>query len=143
MTEPASHLDAGSAGVWVIDANNKLYNRQGTYQDSESISESVTQSATQPWPVSGTSWILVHKPPGNVTIRTVSSGRNVVVVVDDSGRVWIRLGVGPDTPGGVSWVQILGVMWQVEVYETDDVIVLWGLDRNVPTHGIYYNVIYK
>ena len=52
-------------------------------------------------------------PPLPGQIRQVSSGRTVVAVTMDDGKVWLRSGVGQDTPGGQQWIRLHGKMKQV------------------------------
>jgi hypothetical protein len=128
LVSMAARVDAGLAGVWVLDTAGQLLCRAGTYGDSGTT---------------GTQWLTVDGPLGAGTLTSVSSGKHVVAVADDAGRVWLRAEVGPDTPQGVAWLRLAGHLKQLEVYETDDVIALWGVDFTSPYQQIYYKFINK
>jgi hypothetical protein len=128
LASTAARVNAGLAGVWVLDTAGQLLCRAGTYGDSGTT---------------GTQWLSVDGPLGAGTLTSVSSGKHVVAVADDAGRLWLRAGVGPDTPQGVAWLRLAGHLKQLEVYETDDVIALWGVDFTPTTQQIYYKVISK
>ncbi|KAL8605799.1 hypothetical protein ACOMHN_066389 [Nucella lapillus] len=108
MDMDVSRLDAGLAGLWVLNTSGHLFHRLGTFGDTGSA---------------GTEW-----RPLEGGFRSVGSGREVVVGVDTGGRVWVRTGLGPDTPTGLSWLRYPGNMTQVDVYQSDDGVVLWGLN---------------
>ena len=108
MDTDVQWVDAGQAGVWALKTDGRLFYRHGTYGDNGST---------------GTDW---HSVEG--TFTSVSSGKNVVVVVDTAGHVWVRSGVSSDTPAGLAWLRYPGYMKQVDVYQTDQVLAMWGLD---------------
>jgi len=127
LASSAVRVDAGQAGVWVLDTSGQLLYRHGTYGDTLST---------------GTEWRAVSGPsPG--TLISVSSGRNVVVVADASGRVWMRIGLGQDTQSGLAWVRLSGHLKQVEVYETEAFLVLWAVDFTSPYQQIFHKVFNK
>ncbi|XP_076467617.1 perivitellin-2 31 kDa subunit-like [Babylonia areolata] len=101
-------VDAGLAGVWVLNTTGQLLHRVGTYGDNGSP---------------GTEWRALEG-----TFQSVASGRDLMVAVDMAEHVWLRTGVGPDTPTGLGWVQYPGFMKQVDVYQTDEGAALWGVD---------------
>ena len=108
MSTDVQRVDAGQAGVWALTTDGLLVYRHGTYGDNGST---------------GTDWRSVEG-----TFVSVSSGKNVVVVVDTAGHVWVRGGLGPDTPAGLAWLRYPGYMTQVDVYETDQGLAMWGVD---------------
>ncbi|XP_076468472.1 perivitellin-2 31 kDa subunit-like [Babylonia areolata] len=101
-------VDADLAGVWVLNTTGQLLYRVGTYGDNGSP---------------GTEWRALEG-----TFQSVASGRDLMVAVDMAGHVWLRTGVGPNTPTGLGWVQYPGFMKQVDVYQTDEGAALWGVD---------------
>jgi hypothetical protein len=125
MKSGVLRVDAGKAGVWALGTLGQVFYRAGTYGDSGT---------------SGTDWKQIPGPANAGTLASVSSGKHVVAVADGSGRVWLRMGVGPDTPGGVAWLRLAGVLTQVEVYETDTVIALWGCQTS---QAVFFKVLYK
>ena len=94
--------------MWALKTDGRLFYRHGTYGDNGST---------------GTDWRSVEG-----TFTSVSSGKNVVVVVDTAGHVWVRSGVSSDTPAGLAWLIYPGYIKQVDVYQTDQVLAMWGVD---------------
>ena len=85
MDTDVQRVDAGQAGVWALKTDGRLFYRHGTYGDNGST---------------GTDWRSVEG-----TFTSVSSGKNVVVVVDTAGHVWVRSGVSSNTPAGLAWLR--------------------------------------
>ena len=108
MDTDVQRVDAGQAGVWALKTDGRLFYRHGTYGDNGST---------------GTDWRSVEG-----TFTSVSSGKNVVVVVDTAGHVWVRSGVSSNTPAGLAWLRYLGYMKLVDVYQTDQVLAMWAVD---------------
>ena len=108
MDTDVQRVDAGQAGVWALKTDGRLFYRHGTYGDNGST---------------GTDWRSVEG-----TFTSVSSGKNVVVVVDTAGHVWVRSGVRSDTPAGLAWLRYPGYIKQVDVYQTDQVLAMWAVD---------------
>ncbi|KAL8576334.1 hypothetical protein ACOMHN_048901 [Nucella lapillus] len=103
-------VDAGLAGVWVLNTTGHLFYRTGTHGDRGTA---------------GTGWQAVQG-----TFGSVASGRDLVVAVDTAGHVWLRTGLGPDTPTGLAWLRYPGSMQQVDVYQTQEGAALWALDSS-------------
>ena len=110
MDTDVQRVDAGQAGVWALKTDGRLFYRHGTYGDNGST---------------GMDWRSVEG-----TFTSVSSGKNVVVMVDTAGHVWVLSGVSSDTPAGLAWLRYPGYMKQVDVYQTDQVLAMWGVDFN-------------
>ena len=108
MDTELQRVDAGQAGVWALKTDGRLFYRHGTYGDNGST---------------GTDWRSVEG-----TFTSVSLGKNVVVMVDTAGHVWVRSGVSSDTPAGLAWLRYPGYMKQVDVYQTDQVVAMWAVD---------------
>jgi hypothetical protein len=101
--------------VWLISTDNQLLYRAGTVGDSGTL---------------GTHWVAVPLPTEAGNLFSVSSGKHVVAITDNVGRVWLRtrVGLGPlFNPGGLSWLRMNGLLKQVEVYETESVLAMWGV----------------
>jgi hypothetical protein len=108
----------------VISTDNQLLYRAGTVGDSGT---------------SGTEWVAVPLPLDVGKLFSVSSGKRVVAITDDAGRVWLRTGVGLGSPGGVSWLRMNGLLKQVEVYETASVVAMWGVGQGDGL--VYYKIV--
>ena len=126
MSGNALRVDAGQAGVWALDTAGGLYYRHGTYGDT-----------TSP----GTQWNPVSGPAASGTLASVSSGMTVVVVADVAGRMWMRMGVAQDTPAGLVWLRLSGILKQVDIFETDTVLALWGV--SLPAQDLYGKILFK
>ncbi|KAL8587639.1 hypothetical protein ACOMHN_045328 [Nucella lapillus] len=109
MASNASRVDAGLAGVWMLNSTGHILYRQGTYGDNASA---------------GTDWETLQ----GATYQSVSSGRDLVVAVDKGGMVWLRTAVGPDTPTGLAWLRYPGYLRQVHIYQGGGGTVFWGTD---------------
>ncbi|KAL8576336.1 hypothetical protein ACOMHN_048903 [Nucella lapillus] len=111
-------VDAGLAGVWVLNTTGHLFYRTGTHGDRGTA---------------GTGWQAVQG-----TFSSVASGRDLVVAVDMAGQVWLRTGLGPDTPTGLAWLRYPGSMQQVDVYQTQEGAALWGVQASTV---IYFSIL--
>ena len=121
MANDMQRVDAGQAGVWALDNAGLLYYRHGTYGDDGST---------------GTEWRAVE----GRRFSSISSGRDLVVAVNSEGEVWLRTGLGPDTPAGLAWLRLAGKMRQVDIYQSGTVVALWGVDFN---NEVYFSTLHE
>ena len=121
MANDMQRVDAGQAGVWALDNDGLLYYRHGTYGDDGST---------------GTEWRAVE----GRRFSSISSGRDLVVAVNSEGEVWLRTGLGPDTPAGLAWLRLAGKMRQVDIYQSGTVVALWGVDFN---NEVYFSTLHE
>ena len=73
----------------------------------------------------------------------ISAGLTRVVVVSDDFKAWMRNGISADTPAGYYWVRLVSNMRQIEVFENEKALVLWGEDSVLIGNGykVYNQII--
>jgi len=91
----AVQVTVGPAGVWVINRNQDIFYRRGTYGDPNSA---------------GNGWIHI---PGK--LKWGSSGADIYVGVNRNNDIFYRKGISAKRPTGTNWVHVPGKLMQIEI----------------------------
>ena len=103
-----SCTNSGKNSLWIIDCFGDVFMRTGICRGNPC----------------GKQWLSVTNDAIKCGFKQIGLGENTVWALDNEGNVFYRVGISENKPDGTNWTHIPGLMSNISVSFTDQVIIL-------------------